>query len=76
MFYIVEISKKSGGEKWNIEKRFREFDDLQKSLKKVYGNLPNLPTKTMFSLKDSNDIERRRVELEKYLQVTVLNLGI
>lgn len=71
VYYIVEISKK-GNEKWSIEKRFREFDDLNTALKKVYGNLPNLPGKTLFGMKEANEREKRRVELEKYLQTLIL----
>jgi len=70
VFYIVEINKKTG-EKWTIEKRFKEFDELNKSLKKVYGNLPELPQKTLFSLKTSSDIEGRREKIEKYLQTLI-----
>ena len=76
MFYIIEMSKKGDGEKWTIEKRFREFDDLNKSLKKVYRNLQNLPAKTVFPLKDVDGIERRRVELQQYLQVIVSILSL
>jgi len=71
VFYIVEISKKTG-EKWSLEKRFREFDELHKALKKVYGNLPELPQKSLFSLKQSNEIETRRHGLEKYLKVLIV----
>jgi len=73
VFYIVEINKKTG-EKWTIEKRYKEFDELNKALKKVYGNLPELPQKTLFSLKQASDIEKRRVDIEKYLQVLSLRL--
>jgi hypothetical protein len=71
VYYIVEISKK-GNEKWSMEKRFREFDDLNVALKKVYGNLPLLPQKTLFSLKETGDKEKRRADLEKYLQTLIL----
>ena len=67
-YYIIEIYKK-GYDKWNLEKRFREFDDLDKALKKLYGNLPVIPGKTLLTLKESAEIERRRGQLEKYLQV-------
>lgn len=70
MFYIIEISKK-GSEKWTVEKRFSEFDNLDKNLKRVYGNLPQLPGKSLLTLKEATEIERRREGLEKYVKVDI-----
>ena len=68
VFYQIEISKK-GSEKWNVEKRFSEFDALDKALRPIYGNLPALPGKSLLAIKQATELERRREGLEKYLKV-------
>ncbi len=73
VFYIIEIQK-LGSEKWTLEKRYKEFDNLHQALKKTYGNLPGLPGKTLLPLKESHEIEKRRQELEKYLNVSTITL--
>jgi len=69
-YYVIEIQR-IGADKWTLEKRYREFDELHASLKKTYGNLPSLPGKTLLPLKQTEEIERRRQGLEKYLNVSV-----
>lgn len=68
VFYQIEISKK-GADKWTVEKRFKEFDVLDKALRPVYGNLPALPGKSLLALKQSTELEKRKEGLEKYLKV-------
>jgi WD40 repeat protein len=70
VYYTVEIVKKSN-QKWTVEKRYKEFDDLQNAIKKLYSNLPLLPGKTLFPIKTPAEIEKRREELEKYLKAVV-----
>jgi hypothetical protein len=65
---LIDIQK-IGSEKWTLEKRYREFDELHQALKKTHGNLPSLPGKSLLPLKEPNEIEGRRQELEKYLVV-------
>jgi WD40 repeat protein len=67
VYYTVEIVKKSN-QRWTVEKRYKEFDDLQAALKKLYSNLPLLPGKTLFPIKTPAEIEKRREELERYLK--------
>jgi len=75
VFYQVETSKK-GTDKWNVEKRFSEFDALDKALRPVYGNLPALPGKSLLAIKQSTELERRREGLEKYLKHLVTRTDI
>mmetsp|Transcript_16997 Transcript_16997/g.14887 ORF Transcript_16997/g.14887 Transcript_16997/m.14887 type:complete len:91 (+) Transcript_16997:63-335(+) len=65
-FYCIEV-KKRGVDKWTLDKRYREFDDLLQALKKVYSNLPSLPGKTLFAIKEATDLEKRRAQLETFL---------
>ena len=66
VFYIVKVC--SGHRKWRLEKRFNEFYDLDKIVRQKHPNLPKLPAKTYFPLKNPADIENRRQELHAYLQ--------
>ena len=73
---MIEIIKR-GNEKWTIEKRFSEFDHMNKNLLKLFPkNLPPLPTKTVFKLAKPEDIEQRRLGLDKYLKVLTKNFLI
>lgn len=45
---MIEIAKRD--DKWTIEKRYREFDELNSNLKKTYANLPNMPGKSLFKI--------------------------
>ncbi|CAD8082335.1 unnamed protein product [Paramecium sonneborni] len=67
------ISITFDNQSWIITKRYSEFDDLQKQLKICFRNqLPELPKKTYTSFllsKTHDDIEQRRIGLDKYLKM-------
>lgn len=67
-----EEKKVDGGKnkRWFLEKRYSEFDQLDKSLKDIYPNIPSLPGKTLFKIKDSASIENRRKVLNEYMKVS------
>jgi WD40 repeat protein len=67
VYFSIEVLKK-GADKWVIDKRFREFDELHATLKKTHAHLPVLPGKTVFALKESTILDKRRQDLEAYLQ--------
>ena len=59
VFYAVQIGFTKNNKKWIVTKRYSEFDDLNKSIKDIYPNLPSLPAKTYFKLSDPKYIEER-----------------
>lgn len=65
MFYIVSVC--SGRKKWKLDKRYNEFNDLDKVMRLKHANMPNMPPKTYFPLKLDQDIEQRRIHLHNYL---------
>ena len=69
MFYIVKVC--SGHRKWKLDKRFNEFYELDAIVRQKHPNLPKLPAKTYFPLKNAVDIENRRKQLNVYLQEIV-----
>lgn len=66
VFYLVHVC--SGHRKWKLNKRFNDFYDLDKEMRKKHGQMPPLPPKTYFPLKYDHDIEERRQRLHLYLQ--------
>ena len=45
-----------GDKNWVLYKRYSEFNDLYKILKKLYNNLPDFPKKTFFAVKDEHTL--------------------
>eukprot|EP01017_Pseudomicrothorax_dubius_P008347 TRINITY_DN12737_c0_g1_i1.p1 TRINITY_DN12737_c0_g1~~TRINITY_DN12737_c0_g1_i1.p1 ORF type:complete len:513 (+),score=109.16 TRINITY_DN12737_c0_g1_i1:83-1621(+) len=69
-YYEVAVSTLDG-KKWVLEKRFKEFDILQKGLKRLFNNLPDLPSKSLFTISKEEKLQKRRENLEKYLKTIV-----
>ncbi|CAD8078645.1 unnamed protein product [Paramecium primaurelia] len=70
---MYNISITFENQSWIITKRYSEFDDLYKQLKVCFRNqLPELPKKTYTSFlfsKTHDDIEQRRIGLDKFLKL-------
>jgi hypothetical protein len=66
---ILRTNKK----KWEIKKRFNDFDTLNSELKKCnIKNLPKLPQKAITFFKSNDFIEERKTKLQKYLTCLLL----
>ena len=68
VYYVMEVTKR-GQNKWTIEKRFSEFDDLYKNLCKLFGNVPKMPQKSFFKIKDHEGLKKRQEDLDKFIKV-------
>jgi hypothetical protein len=66
VYYMIRISLL--GKKWELKKRYREFDLLQTALLEAHGSVPSLPAKTMGMIFSNNDIILRKEELNQYLK--------
>ena len=64
VFYLVTVEFETC--KWQIAKRYKEFDKLNENLKKNHAGLPPFPGKSFFPLKNKEDIEKRRKNLETF----------
>ena len=73
VFFKVIFGFIKGNKRWFLEKRYSEFDQLDKTLKDIYPNIPSLPGKTLFKIKDSASIENRRKVLNEYMKVSRIN---
>jgi hypothetical protein len=58
VYYQVHVC--SGRRKWKLDKRYNEFSELDKNMRAKHANMPKLPAKTYFTLKQESDIEVRR----------------
>lgn len=50
IFYKLIIGFVKNNKRWILEKRYSDFDALDKAIRDNYGNLPSLPGKTIFKL--------------------------
>jgi WD40 repeat protein len=67
-FYKIEIYDNYSKESWFLDKRYSEIDLLHKTLSKLYPNIPPMPGKTLFKIKDRDQLEKRKKQLETFLK--------
>ena len=67
-FYKINIYDNYSKENWTLEKRYSELDNLHKTLSKLYPNIPPMPGKTLFKIKDRDALEKRQKQLETFLK--------
>lgn len=67
VFYKIDVGLGPSRRKWELWKRYSQFDKLDSDLRSKYPSLPKLPGKTFFKLKANDDIKKRREELHNYL---------
>ena len=67
-FYKIEVYDNYSKESWFLDKRYSEIDLLHKTLTKLYPNIPPMPGKTLFKIKDRDQLERRKKQLETFLK--------
>lgn len=70
VYFSVELE--SDENKWFVEKRFSEFDNLVKAIKTSYHGVPELPQKSFLFKMSDKDLDRRRKGLEEFLQKIVV----
>lgn len=63
--YCIEVYL--SGKCYKVDRRYSEFYELHRKLKKYYNQIGNLPPKRLKNL-NQKLIEQRRISLEKYLQ--------
>ena len=67
-FYKLEIYDNYSKERWYLEKRYSEIDFLHKTISKLYPNIPPMPGKTLFKIKNRDALENRKKQLETFLK--------
>ena len=67
-FYKLEIYDNYSKERWFLDKRYSEIDLLHKTLSKLYPNIPPMPGKTLFKIKNRDALENRKKQLELFLR--------
>ena len=67
-FYKIEIYDNISKESWTLDKRYSEIDLLHKTISKLYPNIPPMPGKTLFRIKSKDQLDKRKDQLQKFLQ--------
>ena len=67
-FYKIEVYDNFSKETWILEKRYSEIALLHKTISKLYPNIPPMPGKTLFKIKDRDQLEKRKKQLETFLR--------
>jgi hypothetical protein len=74
MFFVINVC--ASNQEYTIKRRFKRFDDLQEKLAKMYGNLPELPAKSLLKITKAVDLDKRCRALDSYLKVLSIDSGI
>ena len=69
VYFVIELNREDI-EKWELIKRYSDFDTLRSVLEKQFPDIPELPKKTFKVKKSKEDHEERRAGLEIFLKVT------
>ena len=70
VFFNVNLEVKEN--KWYVEKRFSEFDNLYNGLKDSYHSLPQLPKKSFLFKMSEKELDQRRQGLEDFLRKIII----
>lgn len=70
VFFNIQLEARDN--KWYIEKRFSEFDQLFNGLKNAYHSLPTIPKKSFLFKMTEKDLDTRRIGLEDFLRKIVV----
>ena len=70
-FYDLEITSNITQNSWVLPKRYNEFKTLHTSLSKIYLNLPPIPGTTFFRVTSNEQLNKRKVDLEKFLRACI-----
>lgn len=66
-YVMFNINICTNGKNWEVQRRYKNFDDLHNKLSKKISNLPKLPPKKIFISDDM--IKERKQNLQKYLNI-------
>ena len=66
-FYTVNVYDNYSRKKWILSKRYSEFEALHKNLAKLFPNVPSIPGKSLFKIKSSDALTKRKNHLESFL---------
>lgn len=71
--YNLEVTNMNNldSDKYHLERRFRDFYQLSKNLRRNAGNIPAFPSRTLFKVTKNESLEKRRAVLEQWIQSVV-----
>lgn len=66
-YYIISCSYNEKI-KWEVKRRYKQFETLAEILKLSFLHIPALPGKTLFSLTKDSDLDKRKEQLNLFLK--------
>ena len=67
-YFNIEVYNNFSKQKWGMEKRYSEFDDLYKAMAKLLPNVPLIPGKSFFKITSYDGLNKRKGQLEQFLK--------
>ena len=74
VFFSIQLEIRDN--KWYVEKRFSQFDNLYNGLKDTYHNIPILPKKSFLFKMSEKELEQRRQGLEEFLRKIIIRYDV
>jgi hypothetical protein len=71
IYYSIVFRNEIQNKTFKINKRYSEFYNLDKQLRKIFKELPDLPGRTFWPPKETKKLEKRRQGLSRYLKVKI-----
>jgi WD40 repeat protein len=67
-FYTINVYDNFSKQKWVLEKRYSEFENLHKNLSKLLPSIPPIPGKSLFKITAYDALTKRRLQLDSFLK--------
>lgn len=75
-FFNIEVYNNYSKQKWGLEKRYSQFEELKEALSKLLSGVPSLPGKSFFKLSSYDGLNKRKIALEGFLKECVARKDI
>lgn len=66
--YFILKCKYTKNIKWEVKRRYKQFERLVADLKRSFINIPSLPGKSLFTITKEAKLEKRREGLDEFVQ--------
>ena len=76
VFYLLSITHVPLSRRWQLQRRYKEFDLVRSSLLPLYPNVPQLPPKTLWNRTDSAFLTQRQTRLNAFLREITLRTDL
>ena len=71
IYFKIDLHSLISDKSWTVFRRFSEFHDLYLILVKYFISVPKFPNKTLTKVKNFQEINNRKEELDSFLKVKI-----